>query len=93
MATERNEFVLGRQSFQVNYKIQSFRDHLHFHHQGDAEVQCRVISHHSDDGDGVGLRKLDCVIDRTRLSAQENFRPMKLVVIGHNGESLNFIFC
>jgi len=61
MAIENNEFVLGRQQLQVNYRIQLFREqlhrrhHHHHHHQVDDEVECRVISHHPDDGDGVGL--------------------------------------
>ena len=91
-ATEHNVFVLGRQPFKVNYRIQRFRDQLH-HHQGDVEAECRVISHHPDDGDGDGLRKLDCIIDRTWLFDQENFRPIKLVVFGHNGEWLSVDSC
>jgi hypothetical protein len=96
-ATEHNEFVFGRQQLQVNYGIQLFREQLHcrhhHHHQVYSEVEYRVISHHSDDGDGVGLRKLDFIIHQTWLFAQENFRPIKLVVFGHNGESISVDSC
>jgi hypothetical protein len=45
----------------MNYKIQHFGDQLHLH-QGDLkaeEVECRVFSHHPDNGDGVVLRKVE----------------------------------
>ena len=45
----------------MTYKIQRFRDQFHLHQRDvkAGEVECRAFSHHPDDGDGVGLQKVE----------------------------------
>jgi len=51
----------------MNYKIQSFGDQLHLHHQGDA------ISYPLMTGMDLFSEMLDFIIRLTRLSAREDF--------------------
>ena len=57
----------GRQPPQMNYKIQSFGDQLHLHHQDDAVSYPLMI------GMELLSETLDFMIHLTRLSAREDF--------------------
>jgi hypothetical protein len=61
------KFFSGIQPLQMNYKIQSFGDQLHLHHQGDA------ISYPLMTGMELLSEALDFIIHLTRLSAREDF--------------------